>query len=292
MRAAATISSRARSGSASGTCGELLQGVLPGGRHFHVTCPIERGVEVTVRLTPAPFTRIEGLPRWATTTTRALHRATEFLELGPVLIEVEHATCLIPSKGMASSTADVVAAVRALSAAAGQALDAQTLAQIATSIEASDGVMHDGIVALAQHDGSLLHSWEWSPRFHIAMFVPPQDRVTADVLPRSRPGLQSTYACLLEAFDAAMRSKDAAAIARIATRSAELNDTYVPNPLLTTLRGALAAAGAAGLCVGHSGTVCGLLFLAGHGALAAAAAEALLPALPAGTDAVVTRLAG
>ncbi|MDO9353670.1 MAG: hypothetical protein Q7T55_08240 [Solirubrobacteraceae bacterium] len=295
MQAAATISSRAGRGAARGTCGELAQGVLPGGRRFHVTCPIEVGAEIAVRLTTAPRTSVVGLPDWATTTGRAVRVAAEFLELGPVLIEVERTSGLHRAKGMASSTADVIAAATAVAAAAGLELDPPTLAQLATSVEASDGVMYPGVVALDQHDGSLLHDWSWTPRFTIATFIPVEDRITAEVRFDRQASMAGEYGSLLTELDAAMHAHDAVAVGAISTRSAELNEAFVANPLLPHLRSAVTDFGAVGLCVGHSGTVCGLLFApdseGAAGELAREAVSRLLPTLPPGTEALVTRMA-
>ena len=92
-------------GFANGTCGELAQGVLPDGTPFVVTCPIDRGTSITVRVADAPTFEIvaaDGL-RYL---DRALRRTAELLELGPVRITGARETSLHVGKGMASSTAE------------------------------------------------------------------------------------------------------------------------------------------------------------------------------------------
>ncbi len=281
-------------GQAFGTCGELAQGVLPDGRRFHVTCPIDLGSEASVRVRPGP--RLSVVATWqdAEKTVRALRLAAQLLELGNVEIEVDRTSALPPAKGMASSTADIVAAVRALARASGQDIDGMTMARLATSVESSDGVMFDGVVAVDHHSGELLRRWEWRPRFVIATFVPGASRRTSDAVLAAQHRIASEYETLLADIDAAMRRRDIAAVAAAATRSAILNEPFVANPLLPFLAPVLPAFDALGLCVGHSGTVCGLLFEAGSDGdqRAATAVEHLLPTLPCGTTSLITRTPG
>jgi L-threonine kinase len=279
-------------GTAVGTCGELAQGRLPGGERFHVTCPINRGAQVTVRVRPAagPDTVVQGLTPEQWKTERALHAAARLLELPPVEITARRLTSLEIAKGMASSTADIVAAARALAIATGQTLDGALLARLATSIEPSDGVMYSGIRAVELDRGSVLRTWTWWPRYAIAMFTPPDVRETSSVDWAGQAAFSGDYADLLAQLDAAVEARDAVAFARQSTRSAWLNEAFVPNPLLRTLAPLADDAGADGVCVGHSGTVCGLLFSGVHRErLASEAADLLPPSLPIGTAAAVVR---
>lgn len=283
---------RPGSASAPGTCGELIQGVLPDGRRFHVTCPIDLGTDVRLRYRPAPATTVRGLAPGAWKVEQALRRTAELLELGPIEIHATVRTGLQPAKGMASSTADIVAAARALARAAGEPLEGDALGPLAASIESSDGVMFDGVVAVDHHRGTLLRRFAWWPALTVAMFVPLATRDTATT---TYPGLgrhAHEYEALLAALGDAERARDAAAFAAQATRSAELNERFVGNPIQRALAPRVAGSGALGLCVGHSGTVCGLLFDGTGGGLERAtdAAHRLLPHLPAGTQARVVRM--
>ncbi|MDQ8043639.1 MAG: hypothetical protein AAGC46_01300 [Solirubrobacteraceae bacterium] len=279
---------RAAIASAAGTCGELAQGVLPGGQRFHVTCPIDRGSRVSVRTAPASRTTIAGLSPAMWKARRALALAVELLELSPQRIVVEHASDLPAARGLASSTADVVATVRALAAAHDVELDALTLARLAASIEPTDGVMFDGLAVVDQLTGARLRRWAWWPQFHIAMFVPREQRETGRSGAPTDPRHATEYADLLDCLDRAVGARDAEAFAAQATRSSLLNDVATPNRLLAELLPALDLVGGAGLCVGHSGTVCGVLFAGAHASEAAGQAVGdLLPALPHGTIADV-----
>ena len=277
---------------APGTCGELAQGVLPGGQRFHVTCPIDRGVRVRLRVRPAARTELRGIPEHAWKTGLALARATELLHLGPSEIEViAYGTHLEEAKGMASSTADMVASVSALASAVGTDLPAPELARLAASIEPTDGTMHGGVVLADHQTGERIGDWEWAPRFTIAMFVPPERRFTTSSLHPGQRARGPEYAGLLADLDAAVGEQDHAAFADAATRSAAINEGFVPNPSFGVLAHALPATGALGLCVGHSGTVAGLLFMPDREGeeRARAAIEALRLQLAPGVSGTVVR---
>lgn len=262
----ATTQARWRTGAATaaGTCGELAQGVLPSGQRFHVTCPIDRYASASVRVFPARVTTIVGLPEAMWKTRRAMLRAARLLELPPTTIEIEHHSELAPAKGLASSTADILAAVRALADAHAITVDDVTLGRLAAAVEPTDGVMYDGIVAVDQHAGTPLRRWTWWPQFTIAMVTPPGRRETGRRGAPVSARHAAEYADLLATLDEAVRHREADAFAQQATRSARLSEAVVPNPVLTTLLPHLGALGAAGICVGHSGTVCGLLFTGDH----------------------------
>jgi uncharacterized protein involved in propanediol utilization len=158
--------------------------------------------------------------------------------------------------GMGSSTADVVATIRAVATAHGVCLDSASIARIAVAAEAaSDPLMFDdGRVRLfAQRDGRVLET--------LADALPPV-RVVGTLLggPVDTPALspplrhERAYAVLRTRLRAALSCGDTAGVARVATASARLNRGDL-KPLL----GAAASAGALGVQVAHSGNVAGLL---------------------------------
>lgn len=193
---------------------------------------------------------------------------------------------------MASSTADVVACVRALAAASAETLSPSAIGRLAASIEPTDAIMHDGVVIADHSTGECLRRPAWTPQFAIAMFVPPATRKTTAGLHPGQVERQTDYAALLDAIDDAVRAEDAAAFASAATRSAVLNEAFVPNPLLQAILARPTQRGALGYCVGHSGTVCGVLFPAGTEGteFAGAAVDRLLPHLGAATTAAVVQM--
>ena len=261
---------------AAGTCGELAQGVLPDGTSFVVTCPIDRGTAIEVAITPAQTLAITGVPPEASYLERALRRTAELLELGPCRISVDRHSALYVAKGMASSTADIVAAARALSAAASLPLRTEELAELAAAIEPTDGIMYDGIVAADPGTGLRLRGWDWWPQFVVVMAIPPTTFETSAARFPDQDRLADEYADLLDRLDAAVEAQDAAAFAEQATRSARLNEAFHTSPVLADLELHADRLGALGACVAHTGTVAGLLFPAtpdGHMAASNAARD-------------------
>lgn len=274
---------------APGTCGELAQGVLPDGTPFVVTCPIDRGTTIEVTLSDAAAFEIVGVPSGRTRLHQALLRTAELVELEPCRISISHDTALPIGKGMASSTADIVAASRALAAAAGVALSPEEVATLAVAIEPSDAVMYAGIVAADRRTGVPIRAWDWWPSFTVVAVIPPTTFATADACLAGQARFADDYASLLGRLDEAVARRDEGAFARVATRSAELGQPAVANPTFGLLAGQSERLGALGVCAAHTGTVAGLLFprtRAGE-ADAAGACDALATALPADHELVV-----
>jgi L-threonine kinase len=275
---------RASTMTAAGTCGELVQGFTSGGVPFHVTCPIAKTATVTVTVRPAPeftITQIEpGLGKLA----QSLRQTAHLLRLEPLEIRVEHWSDLDVGKGMGSSTADIVAAARALAAATDRTLSPEQLAQIATSVESSDGSMYPGLVAFNQKTGDVLEHFTWWPQFVILMITPPQIFNTESANFTGKHKLGAQFDEILASLRTAATHRDTAAFAAAASQSARINQRFVPNPYHALLDDRIEDFGALGINVGHTGTVLGLLFDAADAAAMKAAATAsvelhrLLPA--------------
>ena len=139
-----------------------------------MTCPIAKTATVTVTARPAPEFTITQIDPGLSKLAQALRRTSAVLALEPLEIRVEHWSDLDIGKGMGSSTADIVAAARALAAIAGQDLSPAQLAGIATSIESSDGSMYPGLIAFNQKTGEVVETFAWWPQFVILMITPAQ----------------------------------------------------------------------------------------------------------------------
>ncbi len=248
------------SGVAPGTCGEFAQGVLPDGTPFHVTCPINKSSTVRVRLAPSNELIVEGLGERHRKLASAVENAIRLFELGPVEATVQHWSDLDVGKGMGSSTADVLAGIRAVAAAAGKHLSADSEGKLAAGIESSDGSMYPGLAAVNHRTCEVIRAWDWFPEFVIVMLVPHDNVDTPSISFSGQDHLAGDYEDLLARMDAAIEARSAAGFAEQSTRSAVLNGRFLLNPYCSTLCEHLEDFGALGLNVGHTGTVCGLLF--------------------------------
>jgi uncharacterized protein involved in propanediol utilization len=160
-----------------------------------------------------------------------------------------------------------VAAIRAVCAAYGVAVEPDIVARIAVAAEgAVDPIMFDcEVVLFAQRQGRVLETFgSWTPPYVVVSIDTDAGTDGIDTLSLLPP--QYTRADL-DAFEglvararAGFERRDAAAIAAVATESAAINQRFVP---LRTFREIVALAGevgALGVQIAHSGTVAGILF--------------------------------
>ncbi len=247
-------------GTAPGTCGEFAQGILSDGTPFHVTCPINKSSTVVAGLRDAKTLKILGLGEHHRKLELAIQRTAELLDLGAVEVTVRHWSDLDIGKGMGSSTADVLAGVRAIADAVGEDLTPEAEGRVAAAVESSDGSMYPGIAAVNHKTCELVEAWDWYPEFVIVMLVPSNSVDTASIPFLGQERLAEDYDDLLGKMSRAIQGRSIADFAEQSTRSAVMNDEFLLNPYSRNLRGRLAEFGALGLSVGHTGTVCGLLF--------------------------------
>ena len=245
---------------AFGTCGEFVQGVLSSGEHFHVTCPIQKTATVSLQTQSAADFQIEGLDPSNDKLALAIKQAAIHMGIDPFRAHVDHWSDLHVGKGMGSSTADVVAGVRALASAYGQQLAADEIARIAVMVESSDGSMYSGIVAFCQRSGQLLRAYKWYPQMLIVMAIPPAVFNTESASFEGKGQFASEFEQMLSRLDRAVEEHDPIPFAQAATRSAEINQMFVPNPLFEIMLEHQQSVGAEGVIVGHTGTVAGLLY--------------------------------
>ncbi|MFG3619422.1 hypothetical protein [Nocardia sp. NPDC047654] len=248
-------------GSAFGSCGELLQGITAEhDRDFLVTLPIARGAVAvfepdphrhTVTVAPAHKTKSGILARALLARSTVLH--------GGVLTLLGD---LPEGKGLASSTADLVATARAVADAEDREIGAGEIETELRRIEPSDGVMYPGAVAFYHREVRLL-----------AMLgaLPPLTIVTGDegghvdtvAFNRRKPAFTAAakreYSALLAELTVAVARRDVRAIGAVATRSAELSTVLRSRPHLDATISAARELGAAGVVVAHSGTTTGIL---------------------------------
>ena len=168
------------------------------------------------------------------------------------------------AKGMASSTADVAAAIGATAAALGTSIGPRQQADLALAVEPSDGVMLPGIALFDHLGGRIAQSLGRPPAMRVLAleFGDEIDTQAFNAVDR-RDELRSHAARFREALDlirAGLAGGDARLIGEGATLSSLANQAVLPKPQLDSVLSLGRAAGAVGVNVAHSGTVLGLLF--------------------------------
>lgn len=225
------LASVADSGSASccASFGELLQGMLPDGGHFLVTLPID--LHSRVRFTISPDTR--ELSVRPTNSWKALDGVTALLRRYglPLQGQLRLESDIPRGKGLASSTADLIAACRAVARCYRLPLELDVLETILRDIEPSDGLMHEGIVAYRHREGRLLARLGPVPAVTLVAIDEGGEIQTLahnarrlDFSERER----EEYAELLTQLRHALACDDVAALGVVTTRSALLNQRVLP----------------------------------------------------------------
>ncbi len=221
--------------------------MLASGEHFHVTCPIMSGTSVALIVRPAPELTTSGLTDRQVKLELALASTARFLRIGPVAVVVASRSQLQVAKGMGSSTADIVTGARALACAYGTTLTPGQLARVTTGIELSDGTMCPGIISFCRQSGEVLREFSWYPRFAVVIVIPRDSVVTESVEFARKARFAGEFEHVLACLDDAAARQDQLPFAHAATRSATINQEYLPNRLFDLLCREQARLGAAGL---------------------------------------------
>ncbi|MFB8003312.1 hypothetical protein [Nocardia sp. NPDC056000] len=248
-------------GSAFGSCGELLQGVTAtDNRDFLVTLPIRQG-SVAVFEPLAAQANIETIPP---------HK-TKSRTLAELMLERSGSRCggrltivseLAEGKGLASSTADLVATARAIADAAGRRIGAADIEDLLRSIEPSDGVMYPGAVAFYHREVRLLTRLPQLPPLTVVLADEGGQLDTIEFNRHAKPFTSADkreYSRLLTALAEAVARRDHRGIGEVATRSALMNSVLRERPHLDMARTAARRMGALGVVIAHSGTTTGIL---------------------------------
>lgn len=246
------------SGHAAGTCGELVQGVLPDGTAFQVSLPIDRWAEVEVEITPTASTTVEGVSASWWKMRRAAEDAIDEFGVAPSRVNIVRRNALPVGEGFGSSTADVIATWRAVANAVGSELHAEELTLRAARLEPTDGSAFERVVAISRA-GHVLREWDWSPSFTVLSVRTgiPVSTLKADV---ATDGLAARYESLLACLDAAATTHDTIAFGAAASESARLHAQRTNNDLLSRLEPLVDVVEAIGLVAAHTGSCAALLF--------------------------------
>ncbi len=258
-----SVSSIAGVGVANGTFGELLQGALPGDdSHFLVTLPIRRFSKVSFRAEPE-HRDLEVHPTRKVKTARLARMLLERLGF-PVRGRIEVQSQLPEGKGLASSSADLVATARAIFSSFRSPVEEKTLLHLLRDIEPTDGVMYPELVSFF-HRRVELHQ-------RLGLFERPLHVVAideggmVDTVAYNRRSFdysepeRKEYEGLLDRTIEAVERQDLRSLGEIATRSSEMNQVRNPKQHLETMLRLREDSGALGVVVTHSGPCLGLLF--------------------------------
>ncbi|MDQ0201149.1 GHMP family kinase ATP-binding protein [Neobacillus ginsengisoli] len=245
-------------GSCNGTFGELVQGVI-GERPFLITLPISSLRSEAIFIPDPTVSEIA-----------VLDSKVKALKAGELLVQqfgLKHGGLLdirsnIPAgKGMASSSADIVAAMKAIAHSYSLPLTKEMISTIAAKIEPTDGVMYDEVVAYDYIQGELMEIFGTLPSFILVGIDLGGEVNTIEFNQFPKAYDRHEQKQFLEAYEwvkEGFRKKDLSCICKAATISARVNQKIVPSPFFNEFE-KLAHVCQGGIVVAHSGTVMGIL---------------------------------
>lgn len=239
-----------------GSCGELFQGVIDGVT-VHITCPIDKYSRVQAELS-----NNGRLPAWRVKTAKAVANWLQDRGLGDTNIEFTIESELPTGKGMASSTADIAAALAAAAHALQQEITTEEIATAAVAVEPTDGVFFPGIAVFDHHQGSVVDLLSPAPLLGIIVLEFGGVVDSLDFASASIKYTRQERDKLAEAFSLVKYGivrGDLEALGIGSTMSAEINQKYLSKPALDKVVGAAKEISAYGVNIAHSGTVIGII---------------------------------
>jgi len=247
--------------SAPGTCGEFLQGRLDG-VDFLINSPIDCYSTAVVRRTSgSQIGVVDAALR--SKVVAAMVELGERLSL-PGGFEVQVTSDLPQGKGMASSTADLVAAIGAMLAHAGVEWSTANIARLLVAIEPSDCTHVPGVGYVGHLCGTVFGNYSAPTDLRVLIVdcggvvdTVGFDRGLAHaVYARNEPLLRSALSMALRGLTLG----DVATLARAATISARLSQQILPKAQFDNLLALSSEHGGLGVNCAHSGSVLGLLY--------------------------------
>lgn len=244
---------------APGSCGELAQGTIDG-QPFLITCPIDWFSEAVVEAAGCD-TNLSGRPKAQLAVNAALFR----LQQPADSIHVHIFSDIPVGKGMASSSADISAACQAAALACGRQLTADEIADIALSIEPTDGIFYPDIMLFDHVRGNLRQPLGKPPELYIAVFDAGGEVDTLEFnrrmdLDKLNKAKEKEVRAAVELIKKGLAEHDVNRIGEGATLSSLANQIILRKDCLPLFEREFPHSGAVGITIAHSGTVIGVLF--------------------------------
>lgn len=245
---------------ANGTFGELLQGYLLNGKSFMVTFPINLFSFATF-IPDAKSNVIVTIPQHKKKSTLLAYKLLELfnLKVGGVLIINSE---LPEGKGLASSSADLVATAYAVSKAVRITVNQELIAELIRGIEPSDGIMYEGIVSFYYKELKLIES---IGNLNNLVVVAIDEGDVIDTLEYNQRKKIYNYAeaikyeSMLCDITYAIKNKNLKMVGKISTQSAIMNQQHNPKKFLDQCIKICSRINGVGVTVAHSGTFLGIL---------------------------------
>lgn len=264
---------RKGTGRAVGSAGEVLCGATSGLGDVVMALPIQLLSVVDLRFRSALTTTVHDVQH-RPCLSAAIEEAMVSFGLPPADVYVKYRSDGRDGVGQASSGADVLAAVRAVAAAADVEPTVSEIASTVARVESEvcgrfSGLGRSGLALSNRVTGATLNELPWWPQFAVLTVVPARDRVpvagrateeTLSALQVVSPRRDSILADVL----AAAEGRDVERFAAASTASAELRDSIAPHAGYRLAKEALeyleGPTAPLGIVVSHTGDAAALLY--------------------------------
>ncbi len=254
-------------GKAFGSFGEIVQGRLSNGEDFLVTLPIDlwSTCELACTKISGPLVIDCDLEKSRSVLSlvleelgvhRGYHIACNFTRNIPV------------GKGLSSSTADMLATLRAIQEVFGFLLDERFISRIFAAIEPHDALHYNASAAYNHRKGQIIHDFKYIPAYTIIVV---DNGGVLDTLQYNRAvSFSEAETCLYDELFArlqgAFEKRDDRLIAQCATESARMHAMARKSEFLGKAVGIFEKVSSLGVVATHSGTCVGFLFPYNFGA--------------------------
>ena len=243
------------------SCGELLQGLI-GNSEKLISYPINMYSTVTIEEVKSSK-KSPGRQK----TYKAMYETLEFF--GEKRSIGDHFEIRVDSdipigKGMASSTADVAACIKATAHMLGKEISTEDLAQICVKVEPTDSIIFESLTLFDHLKGIKIENFGWIPRLDVLVlesdgFLDTQEFRKNDYS-RIRMENKAKVEKAFRLFKKANEKKDPSLLGKAATMSSLANQSILPKYKLEEMIERSELLGCYGVNVAHSGTVVGLIF--------------------------------
>jgi len=243
-----------------GSCGELMQGMTEG-KNFHVTCPINLFSEISVSISKDTDIICDN-KHWKS--IKAMKKTLEYFGANDFGGIIEIKSEIPAGKGMASSTADISGVIFATSLALNETIDEAIVAEIALSIEPTDGIMFKDICLFDHKKGLLFERMGSIPENKLLVIdsggivdtIEFNKKDNYKLLSENENIISKALKKLKEGF----LNRKLSIIGECSTESAILNQKILYKDYLDKLLDFSLNHKALGINIAHSGTVTGIIF--------------------------------
>jgi L-threonine kinase len=241
--------------------GEIVQGRLPGGDDFLVTLPVDLWSTCVLTCTPihGPLVVECALEK----SQAVVYQILEELGIDKGYhISVQFSRNIPVGKGLSSSTADMLATLRALQEVFGFLYRETFLSKVFINIEPHDAIFYNSSVAYNHRKGELIKDFAYIPDFHIVAVDRGGivDTVSYNKKVEFTQERRAFFGDLLNCLNENFAAHNDTAIAECATASATMHAEATDSTFLRNILDAREAYGALGVLATHSGTCGAYLF--------------------------------